>query len=124
MTRHSHSKLGTFQQCKYKYKLQYVDKVKVAIPDTVETFMGKLVHEVLEKLFKDLQYQKVNTKKELLALFEEEWEKRWEDTIIVAKKDYTPENYKEMGENAKSDKRDYIYKHIHQKSNYQRIRRD
>mgnify|MGYP001609271620 FL=1 len=54
MTSYSHSKLGTFQQCKYKYKLQYIDKIKVDIPDTVETFMGKLVHKVLEKLYKDL----------------------------------------------------------------------
>ncbi|MBI5002967.1 PD-(D/E)XK nuclease family protein [Candidatus Woesearchaeota archaeon] len=50
MTTYSHSKLGTFQQCKYKYKLQYIDKVKVDVPDTVETFMGKLVHEVLEPI--------------------------------------------------------------------------
>ncbi|PIN77707.1 hypothetical protein COV16_06525 [Candidatus Woesearchaeota archaeon CG10_big_fil_rev_8_21_14_0_10_34_8] len=97
MTRYSHSRLGTFQQCKYKYKLQYVDRIKVDIPDTVETFMGKLVHEALEKLFKDLQYQKINSKEDLIKFFEAEWKKRWTDTIIVAKKEYTADNYKEMG---------------------------
>ena len=28
MANYSNSKLGTFLQCRYKYKLQYVDKVK------------------------------------------------------------------------------------------------
>ncbi|MBI4980596.1 PD-(D/E)XK nuclease family protein [Candidatus Woesearchaeota archaeon] len=69
MTTYSHSKLGTFQQCKFKYKLQYVDKVKVDVPDTVETFMGKKVHETLEKLYKDLKYQKLNSKEKLITFY-------------------------------------------------------
>jgi len=49
MTSYSHSRLGTFQQCRYKYKLQYIDKVKVDIPTTIDAFMGALVHKALEK---------------------------------------------------------------------------
>ena len=97
MTQYSHSRLGAFQQCKKKYKFQYIDKVKVDISDTVETFMGKLVHEALEKLYKDLKYQKHNSKEDLLVFFEENWDKNWKDTIIIVKKEYAPENYKEMG---------------------------
>ncbi len=97
MVSYSHSKLGTFQQCRYKYKLQYVDKVKVDVPDTVETFMGKLVHETLEKLYKDLKYQKLNNKEELLSFFESLWNKQWTDNVLIVKKEYTSDNYKEMG---------------------------
>ena len=97
MTTYSHSRLGSFQQCRQKYKFDYIDKIKVDIPDTVETFMGKLVHETLEKLYKDLKYHKLNSKEELLAFFEEKWSTNWKETIIVAKKEYAPENYKEMG---------------------------
>lgn len=103
MTTYSHSKLGTFQQCKFKYKLQYIDKVKVDVPDTIETFMGKLVHETLEKLYKDLNYQKLNSKEELLQLFEERWKEEWDDKIIVAKEEYSADNYKEMGKKFVSD---------------------
>ncbi|MBU0460286.1 MAG: PD-(D/E)XK nuclease family protein [Nanoarchaeota archaeon] len=106
MTTYSHSRLGTFQQCKYKYKLQYVDKIKVDIPDTVETFMGKLVHETLEKLYKDLKYQKLNAKKELLNFFEMLWDERWSDNIVIVK-DYSQENYKEMGKKFISDYYDH-----------------
>ena len=79
MTSYSHSRLGTFQQCRYKYKLQYIDKVKVDVPTTIEAFTGALVHKALEKLYKDLQFQKLNTKEELLTFFENEWEKTWDD---------------------------------------------
>jgi len=97
MVSYSHSKLGTFQQCRYKYKLQYIDKVKVDVPDTVETFMGKLVHETLEKLHKDLKYQKMNSKEELLTFFENLWDEQWTDNVLIVKKEYTSENYREMG---------------------------
>ena len=36
MTTYSHSRLNTFDQCKYKYKLQYIDRIKVEIPTTIE----------------------------------------------------------------------------------------
>lgn len=97
MVTYSHSKLGTFQQCKHKYKLQYVDKIKVDIPDTVETFMGKLVHETLEKLYKDLKFHKLNTKKELTDFYEMLWKERWTENILMTKEEYTSENYKSMG---------------------------
>ncbi|MBT4446960.1 PD-(D/E)XK nuclease family protein [archaeon] len=97
MVAYSHSRLGTYQQCKYKYKLQYIDKVKVDVPDTVETYMGKLVHEALEKLYKDLGFQKVNTKQNLIDFYLMRWEEDWKDTILIAKKEYTQDNYKDMG---------------------------
>jgi len=97
MVSYSHSKLGTFQQCRYKYKLQYIDKIKIEVPDTIETFMGKLVHETLEKLYKDLKYQKLNSKEELLTFFESLWNEQWTDNVLIVKKEYTSENYKGMG---------------------------
>lgn len=103
MATYSHSKLGTFQQCKYKYKLQYVDKIKVDIPDTVETFMGKLVHETLEKLYKDLKFHKLNTKKELTDFYETLWKERWTENILITKEEYTSENYKSMGKKFAED---------------------
>ena len=96
MTIYSHSKLGTFQQCKYKYKLQYIDKIKSDL-ESIEIFMGKRVHEVLEKLYNDLKFQKLNTKEELLQFFEKIWEENWHDKVFIVKDEYTAKNYKEMG---------------------------
>jgi len=96
MTTYSHSKLGTFQQCKYKYKLQYIDKIKSDL-ESIEIFMGKRVHEALEKLYNDLKLQKLNTKEELLQFFEKIWDENWHDNVFIVKDEYTAKNYKEMG---------------------------
>jgi len=96
MVAYSHSRIGTFLQCKQKYKFQYVDRIKVYI-ETVEIFLGKRVHETLEKLYKDLQFEKLNTKEELIKYFEKIWDKNWHDEITIVKEDYTQENYKSMG---------------------------
>ncbi|MEK6886290.1 MAG: PD-(D/E)XK nuclease family protein [Nanoarchaeota archaeon] len=96
MTRYSHSRISTFEQCKYKYKLQYIDKIKVDVPTTIEMFMGNLVHQALEKLYKDLQYQKLNTLKQLLTFYNNLWEKEYTDSILIVK-DYSADNYKNMG---------------------------
>lgn len=98
MACYSHSRISTFEQCKYKYKLQYIDKVKVEIPTTIEAFMGDLVHRTLEKLYSELQYQKNNTLQELLRFFNEVWQTEWSEDILIAKKGLTADNYRKMGE--------------------------
>lgn len=103
MATYSHSRISTFEQCKCKYKFQYIDKIKVDIPTTIEAFMGDLVHKSLEKLYHDLKFQKLMSKDEVLDFYKALWEEKWDDKILIAKKMYTPENYKLMGEKFISD---------------------
>jgi len=105
MTTYSHSKLGTYLQCKQKYKFQYVDKIKSDY-ESVEAFMGKLVHATLEKLYKDLKFQKRNSKEELLAHFVTNWNSQWHDKIMIVK-EYTAENYQDMGKKFIADYYDH-----------------
>ena len=98
MTIYSHSRLSTFENCQYKFKLKYLDKVETEIEKTIEAFLGTLVHETLEKLYKDLKFEKLNSLEELLEWFNSEWSKRWNNEIIIVRKEYTPENYRKMGE--------------------------
>ena len=60
MTIYSHSRLNTFEQCPQKFKLKYIDKVETDVEESVEAFLGSRAHETLEKLYRDLQYQKEN----------------------------------------------------------------
>ena len=103
MTTYSHSRLTTFEQCKYKYKLQYIDKVKVDIPTTIEAFMGDMVHQSLEKLYSDLKFQKIIALSELLDFYEALWEEEWDDKILIVKKSYTSSDYRKMGEKYLTD---------------------
>ena len=49
---YSNSKLGTFDQCKYKFRLQYIERIRTGVR-SIEAFMGSMVHDTLEKLYKD-----------------------------------------------------------------------
>lgn len=80
----SHSKLSCFEQCPLKFKFNHVDKIETEIEETVEAFLGQRVHEVLERLYKDLKFQKLNSLEELLSFYDEEWKKNWNDGIIIS----------------------------------------
>ena len=45
----SHSAISTFEQCHRKYAFQYVERIRVET-EGIEAFLGKRVHESLEKL--------------------------------------------------------------------------
>lgn len=98
MEKYSYSRLSCFRQCRLKYRFQYIDKIKTEIEQTIEAFMGSRVHDALEKLYKDLKYEKLNTVEELIRFYDSEWEKHWSDNIVIVKKDLTRENYQMMGE--------------------------
>ena len=97
MTTYSHSRVSTFENCPYKYKLQYIEKVEPEISETIEIFMGKRVHETLEKLYKDKKFKKLISKATLLKFYKDNWEKEFSDDILIVKKGLTSKNYKKMG---------------------------
>lgn len=99
----SNSKLSMYEQCPLKYKYKYIDKVAVEAENTIEAFMGSIVHETLEKLYRDLKLQKQNPLEDLLVYFNERWAKNWTDDIKVVKKEFTPENYRLTGEKCVTD---------------------
>lgn len=94
---YSHSRLKTFESCPLKFKFQYIDKLESEQQQTIEAFLGTRVHEVLEKLYKDLKFTKENSLQDLLKFFNGIWEKNINDSIRVVRKEYNQENYRKMG---------------------------
>ena len=88
-TTYSHSRLSTFEDCPLKYKYIYIDKLDRDRRDSVEAFMGGLVHETMEKLYHDLSYTKLNALEELLAFYRQRWAQEWTDEIIIVRTEYT-----------------------------------
>lgn len=93
----SHSRIGIFETCPYKYKLQYLDRMKVAQETTIEAFMGDMVHQSLEKLYKDLTFKSEMSEKELIDFYKKLWKDNYPKDILIAKKEYNEKNYFEMG---------------------------
>ena len=103
MTVYSHSRLSCFEQCPQKFKLKYIDKVETDVEQSAEAFLGSRTHETLEKLYRDLQHQKENTIDDLLSFLHDNWEKNWNDSIVIVRKGYTKDNYLKMGEKFVTD---------------------
>jgi len=50
---YSFSKISTFYQCPYRYKLKYLDKIKVPFETNIALEKGKIIHSLIEGYFKD-----------------------------------------------------------------------
>lgn len=95
MTVYSYSRLSTFENCPFQYKCIYIDKEKRE-EEGIEAFMGSRFHETMEKLYKELNY-KVHSLEELIKYYEDNWDKEYNDTIIIVKPEMTAEDYKNAG---------------------------
>ena len=98
MALYSNSRLSTYEQCPLKFKFSYIDKIETEIEQSIELFLGDLVHQTLEKLYTDIKFQKLNELKELIIFFNDLWKKNWNESIIIVKQEYKKENYRKMGE--------------------------
>lgn len=96
MTTYSHSRLETYENCPFRYKLQYIDRVK-RDRTGIEAFVGSCVHGVLEQLYNDLRLCKTNTLPGLLGLFDEIWLRDFSDGVTITRFGYTLDNYRDLG---------------------------
>jgi putative RecB family exonuclease len=103
MTVYSHSRLSCYEHCPQRFKFQYIEKIQTKEEQTVEAFLGSRVHEALEKLYRDLQYQKQNSLEDILDFVQDQWTAQWTDDIIIVKKEYSPQNYLKMAQHYLSD---------------------
>ena len=97
MPLYSHSRLGTYENCPFQYKLRYVDRLKPILGNSIESFMGSMVHDSLEWLYKLAQDSNIVSKESLVNKYDELWSENWKDDIRVVKKDLTADNFKETG---------------------------
>jgi putative RecB family exonuclease len=97
MPNYSHSRIETYRNCPRQYKLQYIDKVEIEETESVEAFLGSRLHEVLEKVYKDVRMTKLPGLDEAMAHYERIWDENWHEGVNIVRTDYTAENYRELG---------------------------
>jgi putative RecB family exonuclease len=96
-TVYSHSRLSVFQDCRLRYRLKYVDRVKRDL-DGVESFLGSRVHEALESLYRDVLMGRQPTAESLLDGYRREWDAQWHGDVVVSSDRYVPADYRAAGE--------------------------
>jgi putative RecB family exonuclease len=97
MPTYSHSRISTYENCPFQYKLHYVDRIEPEVSTSIEAFMGDMVHQTLEKMYTDKKFKQRVSKAMLLKFYKDLWEKEYSDDILIVKDHLTAENYKKMG---------------------------
>lgn len=97
MATYSHSKVSCFENCPYQYKLKYIDKIEIDIPNTIEAFMGGIVHKTLEKIYSDKKIGVEVTKNSLLEFYKNTWDKEYSDKILIVKNHLNSRDYFRRG---------------------------
>lgn len=98
MSIYSHSKLSTFEQCPFKYKCRYIDKLKPDFEASIEAVLGKAVHETLEWLYENVT--KKNPLPNLDSVVEyylERWEKNFSDNAKIVSQNLSAKDYLNQG---------------------------
>jgi len=96
MPTYSHSRLSTYENCPYQFKLTYIDRIKRE-REGIEAFLGNRVHETLKKCYDDIRRTKLDTIDELFSYYENLWQKNWHDDIVINRQDLTAEHYRNLG---------------------------
>jgi putative RecB family exonuclease len=97
MGRYSHSKLSCFEQCPFRFKLKYIDKIKPEIEKSIEAHLGTAVHEALEWIYTEAKQKKSATIEETLLYYTEAWKREFSDSIEIVKSEFTAEDYFNKG---------------------------
>ncbi len=97
VTTYSHSRLETYEQCPLKYQFKYV--LEIAEPaEFIEQFVGKRVHEALEKLHREQAEGKRTTLSELLDFLRRQWKTSWNERVKIVRRNKSAAEYSRYAE--------------------------
>lgn len=94
----SHSSLSAYETCPKKYQFRYVLKVPVET-EGIEAFVGKRVHEVMERLYQFAARGMVPSLARVLARFRANWAEQFDGgRLRIVRSDFCAEDYLRSGE--------------------------
>jgi RecB family exonuclease len=97
MATFSHSKLASFEQCPYKYKLKYIYKIKPEIEKSIESHLGSATHDALEWLYIQVLKKQTPELDQVIEKYIETWNANFSDKILIVKKEFTHQDYFDKG---------------------------
>jgi len=97
-TVYSHSRLSSFESCPKQFHYRYVER-RAVDTEGIEAFVGKRVHEVLERLNQFVERGLVPSLAKVVGRFRAEWEKHFDpERVRIVRAENPPESYRENGE--------------------------
>jgi putative RecB family exonuclease len=96
-TIYSHSRLSTFENCPRQFRYRYLDRIPVET-ESVEAFMGKLVHAVVERLNLVTATGRVPSLGAVLRRYEAMWDEGFDAARVrIVRDGAAPELYRAIG---------------------------
>jgi putative RecB family exonuclease len=97
-TVYSHSRLASFEKCKKQFHYRYVEKRPVET-ESIEAFVGKRVHAVIEKLNHFIGRGLIPSLPKVLARFRSDWDEQYEPVRVrIVRAENPPDVYRDNGE--------------------------
>jgi len=83
----SYSQISSYEICPLQYKLVYIDGIKRKY-ESIESYMGKRVHSVLEWLYKPENKEKLINFDRICEEYDKDWVDNWNSNIFVVNVKY------------------------------------
>jgi len=94
----SHSRLSSFEDCPKKFEYRYVLKLP-RDTESIEGFVGKQVHEVLERLYEFAAQGMVPSLGRVIERFRTWWNERYDPARVrIVRTENNADHYREIGE--------------------------
>jgi len=94
----SHSRLSSFEDCPKKFHYRYVLRVP-SDTESIEQFVGKRVHEVLERLYIAVGKSRIPSLSQVLRRFQLLWDEHYAaERVRVARPENSVASYRGLGE--------------------------
>ena len=97
MTIYSHSRLSSFEKCPQQFRYRYI----LEIPpegEGIEAFMGKRVHEVLERLYEFVGRDQIPSLEQVVFRYHAFWDEHYDEKRVKIVRRGTPASfYRDLG---------------------------
>ena len=98
-TIYSHSRLSSFENCPKQFEFRYIQKIPSST-EGVEAFVGKRVHEILERLYLFVGRGQIPGVEKVIDRYHKLWEETYDADRVRIVREGTPLSYyRELGEN-------------------------
>jgi putative RecB family exonuclease len=95
---YSHSRLGCFEKCPRQFHYRYVER-RPAPFEGIEAFLGKRVHEVLERLYRFVGDGRLPSLAAVLRRFRQDWDERFDAARVrIARAEEDAVDHRSAGE--------------------------
>jgi putative RecB family exonuclease len=107
-TIYSHSRLSSFENCPKQFEFRYIQKIP-SESESIEAFVGKRVHEILERLYLFVGRGQIPGVEKVIDRYQKLWEETYDADRVRIIREGTPlAFYRDLGE---SCLRSYYMRH-------------